>query len=619
MRFTLIFVFIAAAAILDVSEADLPVHCVHSQVLGTWKFHRGPGQQKKVGLKCSKTPELYDHASDRYGLGEANYSPADTIKVHLKEPNVAIHTDAKGKTHKGTWTMIYDEGFEVNVNDHKYFAFSYFKKGSTEHHKKSVCHKTFPGWYHNAKNPDGVSWGCYHAMKEGGEEDDSMETEHFIEENESKSAKEYKPEHDLVAHINSKKSTWKAKVYPEFSGRKMHELHAMGGGRTFHEPHYRARDAPGGIDMIQEKSSGNDGQTNAQKDTIGVHHEVDVSDLPKQLDWRNKDGQNYITPVVNQGSCGSCYAVAVTDMIQTRARIMTKNRVKPKLSVQKVLSCSEYSQGCKGGFPFLVGKYAQDFGMAPQKNQPYVGQRDVKCKKPTAYATKTRSKNYHYIGGYYGACNHKKMQKELHDNGPIVVGFNTEAGLWHYDTGVYEEHSAMSFIQENEGKKQPWGGPWTGKRLHNHWEKTTHAVLVVGYGENKDQGKYWIVKNSWGPNWGEKGYFRIKRGVDSCAFESMSVAATPILGGSDYFQSRAEELGEEVNESKYEPSKPTRKEKKNEKESLKNEFKAFEQEKKPKHRNHDFSETKLEKDSRITPVNDDIMGDNEEVDQANME
>merc|ERR1712072_1655403 len=218
------------------------------------------------------------------------------------------------------WTMIYDEGFEVNVNDHKCFAFSYFKKGSTEHHKKSVCHKTFPGWYHNAKNPDGVSWGCYHAMKEGGEEDDSMETEHFIEENESKSAKEYKPEHDLVAHINSKKSTWKAKVYPEFSGRKMHELHAMGGGRTFHEPHYRARDAPGGIDMIQEKSSGNDGQTNAQKDTIGVHHGVDVSDLPKQLDWRNKDGHNYITPVVNQGSCGSCYAVAVTDMIQTRAR-----------------------------------------------------------------------------------------------------------------------------------------------------------------------------------------------------------------------------------------------------------------------------------------------------------
>merc|ERR1712072_1394973 len=595
MRGALLLVSLAAFAVLlpELADADLPVHCVHSQVLGKWSFHRGPGQQHKKGLSCSQTKKVYDEASDRYGLGEPNFTPADKMTVHLKEPNVAEHVDSMGVTHKGTWTMIYDEGFEVNIKDHKYFAFSYYKQGSSEHNKKSVCHITFPGWYHNAKNPDGASWGCYYATKESKLE--GTETEHLIQTSATKRQKNYVAEHELVAHINSKKSTWKAKVYPEFQNRKMHELHSMGGGTAFHKPSYRAPS------FLQE-----DGEDS-------------IEDLPKLHDWRNHEGQNYVSPVVNQGSCGSCYAVAVTDMIQSRVRILTKNRKKPKLSVQKVLSCSEYSQGCKGGFPFLVGKYAQDYGMAPQKNQPYVGQRDVKCKKPTAYATKTRSKNYHYIGGYYGACNHKKMQKELHDNGPIVVGFNTEAGLWHYDTGVYEEHSAMSFIQENEGKKQPWGGPWTGKRLHNHWEKTTHAVLVVGYGENKDQGKYWIVKNSWGPNWGEKGYFRIKRGVDSCAFESMSVAATPILGGSDYFQSRAEELGEEVNESKYEPSKPTRKEKKNEKESLKNEFKAFEQEKKPKHRNHDFSETKLEKDSRITPVNDDIMGDNEEVDQANIE
>merc|ERR1712072_900236 len=291
MRGALLLVSLAAFAVLlpELADADLPVHCVHSQVLGKWSFHRGPGQQHKKGLSCSQTKKVYDEASDRYGLGEPNFTPADKMTVHLKEPNVAEHVDSMGVTHKGTWTMIYDEGFEVNIKDHKYFAFSYFKQGSSEHHKKSICHITFPGWYHNAANPDGASWGCYYATKESKLE--GTEMEHFIETDEGASQKKYKPEHDLVAHINSKKSTWKAKVYPEFSGRKMHELHAMGGGRTFHEPHYRARDAPGGIDMIQEKSSGNDGQTNAQKDTIGVHHEVDVSDLPKQLDWRNKDGQ----------------------------------------------------------------------------------------------------------------------------------------------------------------------------------------------------------------------------------------------------------------------------------------------------------------------------------------
>merc|ERR1711959_284066 len=148
-------------------------------------------------------------------------------------------------------------------------------------------------------------------------------------------------------------------------------------------------------------------------------------------------------------------------------------------------------------------------------------------------------------------------------NGPVVVGFNTEAGLWHYDTGVYEESSGSSFIQEASGaqaaeqKGSSWGVWKKGaSRLHNHWEKTTHAVLVVGWGENKHQGKYWVVKNSWGSNWGENGYFRIKRGVDSCAIESMSVAATPVLGGDASFQEKAEELGEEPAESKAEPAKP---------------------------------------------------------------
>jgi len=148
------------------------------------------------------------------------------------------------------------------------------------------------------------------------------------------------------------------------------------------------------------------------------------------------------------------------------------------------------------------------------------------------------------------------MMRELHADGPIVVGFNTEAGLWHYDKGVYEEASGMSFLQEGA---TPWGGPWKGKRLHNHWEKTTHAVLVVGWGENAPEGKYWIVKNSWGPKWGEKGYFRIKRGVDSCAFESMSVAATPVEGNAAYFERQAGKLGEVVDESEFEPKPPSKK------------------------------------------------------------
>merc|ERR1711988_111196 len=195
--------------------------------------------------------------------------------------------------------------------------------------------------------------------------------------------------------------------------------------------------------------------------------------------------------------------------------------------------------------------------MSKYSDLQYIGHPDVKC--PSKAGIEARNTNYGYIGGYYGACNYKKMMHELHKNGPIVVGFNTQAGLWHYDHGVYEEESTMSFIEESEKAQAPWGGPWQkgGKHMHNHWEKTTHAVLVVGYGENQAQGKYWIVKNSWGPNWGEKGFFRIGRGTDSCAIESMAVYANPVIGNEDYFEAKVKELGEEYDESTYEPQEKT--------------------------------------------------------------
>ena len=61
------------------------------------------------------------------------------------------------------------------------------------------------------------------------------------------------------------------------------------------------------------------------------------------------------------------------------------------------------------------------------------------------------------------------------------------------------------------------------------FELTNHAVLLVGYGRCAKCGQnYWVVKNSWGDGWGEKGFFRIRRGSDECAIESIAVAATPI-------------------------------------------------------------------------------------------
>merc|ERR1712010_50799 len=505
-------------------EADLPVHCTHGEVLGEGVFHRGDAGQHKQQLKCSQASQRFDDRTVEYGLGEPNFKTVDQVKVLLKEPNIAVLQGSNKVT--GTWTMIYDEGFEVTLGDHKYFAYSYFKKGqhcedSTScDAARSVCHKTHPGWFHNTQNPDSASWGCYHAQKV--EPKSELEHDHVLQDTTDLLQRSYQPERDFVEHLNKHpKVRFKAKVYPQFAGKSMHDLHQMGGGRVWQ--------LPSAIAAVEESE------------------DDDISDLPKEMDWRNKDGQNYVGPVVNQGSCGSCYTVAVTDMLRSRIQIKTKNRVKPELSAQETLSCSQYGQGCKGGFPFLVGKYAQDFGVAKYSDKPYVGREGVSCNKDAK--PEVRTTGYGYIGGYYGACNAKKMMKELHKNGPIVVGFNTEAGLWHYESGLYESTESLLETQEADHPAKTWGVFKKGApRMHNHWEKTTHAVLVVGWGENDEDGKFWHVKNSWGPEWGDNGYFKIPRGHDHCAFESMAVHAEPVLGDSKYFKELAESQNEVATE-----------------------------------------------------------------------
>ena len=71
--------------------------------------------------------------------------------------------------------------------------------------------------------------------------------------------------------------------------------------------------------------------------------------LPDEFDWRNVDGKNYVSPVRNQGNCGSCYAFGTLAMFEARVRILSNNTKTPVLSTQDVVSCSEYAQGCEGG------------------------------------------------------------------------------------------------------------------------------------------------------------------------------------------------------------------------------------------------------------------------------
>ncbi len=173
-------------------------------------------------------------------------------------------------------------------------------------------------------------------------------------------------------------------------------------------------------------------------------------------------------------------------------------------------------------YPFLVGKFGEDIGFVPDYCQTYNAEDDpcrVKCtadKPLTVY----KAKKYGYIGGYYGACNEAAMMKELHENGPIVIALNAPSDLFYYSGGVYSSR---------DDDRSDWDITKTSR-----WEKTNHAVTAIGWGEQDGQ-KYWVIKNSWGDEWGENGYFKMKRGTDDVATESMAVSAIPVAHSNSAF------------------------------------------------------------------------------------
>lgn len=203
-------------------------------------------------------------------------------------------------------------------------------------------------------------------------------------------------------------------------------------------------------------------------------------DLPKSIDWRNKGA---VTKVKRQGeNCGSCWAFSTVGALEAQHFRNTGRLV--SLSPQNLIDCTDtHGNGkCVGRSRREAWDWIREHdGIESERMYPYKG-RGGRCKYKKERSVATL-RDYMFVP----SGDEMKLQEAIANIGPISVAIDaSHESFWYYSSGIYHEPNC------NE-------------------DYINHAVLVVGYGVDEKGREYYIIKNSWGENWGEDGYMKLAR------------------------------------------------------------------------------------------------------------
>lgn len=211
--------------------------------------------------------------------------------------------------------------------------------------------------------------------------------------------------------------------------------------------------------------------------------------LPDSIDWRER---NAVTEVKDQGQCGSCWSFSATGSMEGAWAIKTGKLV--SFSEQQLIDCSIVygNSGCQGGLMEAAFEYAIDKGACTESDLPY---------KANAGLCSGCSTVAHFSKCVDVTQNNQLHLKEAVSSGPVSVAIEADTLIFQfYKGGIVDDVKCGTNLD--------------------------HGVLVVGYGS--ENGKdYWIVKNSWGPHWGDNGYIRIARNNSTRDAGICGIAAQP--------------------------------------------------------------------------------------------
>ncbi len=238
-----------------------------------------------------------------------------------------------------------------------------------------------------------------------------------------------------------------------------------------------------------------------------------TSDQPDNLDWRDYDGHAYIGAVRNQGSCGSCYAFGASAAAEG-----SYNKVNELYDDDMIDFSEDYIAWCLGTY----GPYKDDFDGCEGASYAYEELKALTVEGVTYEA------NYPYEGEDPGSC--------THDDDPTVV-FEEWGRISSNDTDAMKDAIATyGVIDVAVNADSDWsnysGGIFSDDQTdcpNDEYTEVNHAVALVGWGTDSEEGLYWILRNSWGASWGEDGYMRTKvtSGRVACAATYLKAIVDP--------------------------------------------------------------------------------------------
>ncbi|KPJ00735.1 Tubulointerstitial nephritis antigen [Papilio xuthus] len=347
----------------------------------------------------------------------------------------------------------------------------------------------------------------------------------------------------VVEGVNRGGSSWRAYNYPEFRNKKLKEglIYKLG---TF--------------------------PLNAETRRMGpLRYDKDVP-YPTQFDARTR-WPGFISPIVDQGWCGSDWAVSLAGVASDRFAIQSNGAENMVLSPQTLLSCNvRAQQGCHGGHIDVAWNFARGHGLVDEKCFPYKASvtrcpfrpRGNLIQDGCMPLVKRRTSRYK-LGPPAKLSHEKDIMYDIMESGPVQVDekcfpykasvtrcpFRPRGNLIQdgcmplvkrrtsrYKLGppakLSHEKDIMYDIMESGPVQAVMtvyqdffhyrDGVYRRSYHGNNELKGFHSVRIIGWGEDRGD-RYWVVANSWGRQWGENGYFRIARGSNEADIESFVV------------------------------------------------------------------------------------------------